>query len=150
MENLTVEFIVGGVVYAIPPLRWHWHRKVIKEFVAATKSVEQLKGLVTGGGDADLSINDALIGLEGQVPLVDAGLGILVAALEQEAHLGNYKEPVPTFETLSMALTMEESLKLIQSIVLYMALMNPQDDTAGEASAAAQVTQNLGTETPNP
>lgn len=149
---LETKFIIGGVAYAIPPLHWHWHRKVVGEFKTATELLDKmaLSGAKLEEEAGPAATQAALEGLVDMVPLVDAGLKLAYAGIEQKFHYDtieahqNGKEPpiMPKLEDLERALTLEESLGIIQSTALMLAAMTPKGTAEGEAPAAAESAEN--------
>lgn len=148
-NTLTTEFIIGGVAYAVPPLHFHWHKKVAGEFKKATELLDKMSAgglLIEADPNSPEAAAAALDGLTDMVPLVEAGLRLAYAGIEQQVYydtieaqkLGTEPPILHSLEDLERALTLPESIGIIRSTAIMLATMMPQGNDSGEADAAAE------------
>jgi hypothetical protein len=157
-----VEFNLQGVKYALPLLRWKYHRKVQAEILMLMKGVENFRQLADTLASEDFSTDEALAVLAPMGELIDATIAVFAQSMFQ-GYEDERKEAVkiggnpdgafkpPTADELADMIEIKDWTNLIVTATMYVQAMTPGETVpAGPDAASEAAAGDLGTETPTP
>lgn len=154
-----VNFNLRGVTYALPSLRWKYHRKVQADILMLMKGVENFRQIADTLASQEFSTDDALGILAPMGEMIDATIAVFAQAMFQ-AYEDERKEAVkiggnpdgafkpPSADDLADMIEIVDWTNLIVTATMYVQAMTPGEAVPAGQDAAEAEAGSLGTENP--